>query len=221
MSLRGYCRTLSERTACRPAMRMRRFTTIARTGRLTNKSVNFMHAPRSSSRCAPSVCSTLFRVRFGAIVRFHSVVNLDRRGVTEPEDAGADNFIARIQSGGDRDLIAAAALDLDDLLAHAAIGLARLWILHVGHDVHRITVGSVVDGRCRQWNNAAWLAYRQLDLNVHAGTQLPARVLHRGLDLDVAGLFVDHRIKGRNLPTERHSRNVGIGDMQSASDFHF
>src|SRR6266404_2628529 len=44
MSLRGYWRTLSERIACRPAIRITRLTTIARTGRLMNRSVNFILA---------------------------------------------------------------------------------------------------------------------------------------------------------------------------------
>ena len=50
MSLRGYCRTLSERIACNPAIRMTRFTTIASTGRLTNKSVNFMQTPNAGAK---------------------------------------------------------------------------------------------------------------------------------------------------------------------------
>src|SRR5262249_6776293 len=42
MSLRGYCRTLRERIDWRPAIRITRFTTIARTGRLTKRSVNLL-----------------------------------------------------------------------------------------------------------------------------------------------------------------------------------
>src|SRR6516225_7157077 len=42
MSLRGYCRTLSERIDCRPAIRITRLTTIARTGRLMTGSLNRM-----------------------------------------------------------------------------------------------------------------------------------------------------------------------------------
>ena len=41
MSLRGNWRTLSERIDCNPAMRITRLTTIARTGRLTKRSVIF------------------------------------------------------------------------------------------------------------------------------------------------------------------------------------
>ena len=55
MSLRGYCRTLSARIDCRPAIRMTRLTTIARTGRLTNRSVNFIScSPASASGCWPA-----------------------------------------------------------------------------------------------------------------------------------------------------------------------
>src|SRR5580692_7330057 len=159
MSLRGYCRTLSERIDWRPAIRMRRLTTIARTGRLTNKSVNFMRVPHSALvtllaftpllvelKVSLTVVLTLFGVRFRTIRRLHGVVNLNGCGVAEPEDSGADDFVARIHPGRDRDLIAAAALDLDDLLAHPAIGLTGLLILNVGHDVHGITVGRIVDG---------------------------------------------------------------------------
>ena len=44
-SLRGYWRTLSERMAWSPAMTMSRLTTVAMTGRLTNRSVKRMSAP--------------------------------------------------------------------------------------------------------------------------------------------------------------------------------
>ena len=50
MSLRGYCRTLSARIDCRPAIRITRLTTIARTGRLTKRSVNFISCPPASAR---------------------------------------------------------------------------------------------------------------------------------------------------------------------------
>src|SRR3974390_1041836 len=50
MSERGYWRTLSERIAWIPAIRMTRFTTTARTGRFTNRSVNFMDVPYGLDR---------------------------------------------------------------------------------------------------------------------------------------------------------------------------
>src|SRR5215813_5745781 len=42
MSLRGYWRTLRERIDWSPAIRITRLTTIARTGRLTKRSVNLL-----------------------------------------------------------------------------------------------------------------------------------------------------------------------------------
>jgi hypothetical protein len=41
-SLRGYCRMLSERMACRPAIRITRLTTTASTGRRMKRSVIFI-----------------------------------------------------------------------------------------------------------------------------------------------------------------------------------
>jgi hypothetical protein len=46
LSLRGYCRIVSERMAWNPAIKITRFTTSASTGRRMNKSVNdFMAVP--------------------------------------------------------------------------------------------------------------------------------------------------------------------------------
>jgi hypothetical protein len=45
-SSRGYCRTLSELIACRPAMMMTRLTTMANTGRRMKMSVSFMAGAR-------------------------------------------------------------------------------------------------------------------------------------------------------------------------------
>ena len=50
MSLRGYCRTLSERIDCSPAIRMTRLTTIASTGRRMKRSVSFISCPPASAR---------------------------------------------------------------------------------------------------------------------------------------------------------------------------
>src|SRR5579863_6448139 len=108
ISLRGYCRTLSDRTAWRPAIRMTRFTTIASTGRLINKSVNFMHSPYSGrtadlDRQPGFLPLTFFRIRVRAVRWLYDIVDLDRRSVAEPEGPGADDFVPRIQSGGDCD----------------------------------------------------------------------------------------------------------------------
>ena len=59
MSLRGYCRTLSARIDCSPAIRMTRLTTIARTGRLTKRSVNRISCPPASARGLLAGCTLL------------------------------------------------------------------------------------------------------------------------------------------------------------------
>src|SRR3954465_6802712 len=82
-SLRGYWRTLTVRIACNPAIRITRFTTMASTGRLINRSVkDFMRN---------SVIPWLAIRRFRLLVRFrHDVVVLrDSRAVAQFEKAGA------------------------------------------------------------------------------------------------------------------------------------
>src|SRR2546428_673476 len=114
MSLRGYCRTLSERIACKPAIRITRLTTIARTGRLTNKSVNFMlqssegrsrlkqlrrlarYARGTADGGCPHMTFALAVFRLGARVvgGLHCVVDLNRGAVAKPKYSGADNLVA-------------------------------------------------------------------------------------------------------------------------------
>src|SRR6187431_345361 len=71
ISLRGYCRTLSARIDCRPAIRMTRLTTIARTGRRTNRSVNFM--------------LTVLGIRRGVVFGHDLVIDLHRHAVSQLE----------------------------------------------------------------------------------------------------------------------------------------
>src|SRR5574338_1495044 len=55
-SLRGYWRTLMERIAWTPAMMITRFTTMARTGRRMNRSVNLMPiSPHRNGACCPAL----------------------------------------------------------------------------------------------------------------------------------------------------------------------
>src|SRR5919106_4385109 len=105
MSLRGYCRTLRARMDCRPAIRMTRLTTIARTGRLTKRSVNRTLA--------------ILGLRRALVPRLHLVVDGYRRAVAQLEHAGRDDFFARLHARNDRDLIAARRPELDELLPHA------------------------------------------------------------------------------------------------------
>src|SRR4026208_22414 len=85
ISLRGYCRTLSARIDCSPAIRMTRLTTTARTGRLTK---------RSAKRV-----SVVLLLRFWVVGGQHVVVHLDGGAVPQLEDAGADALLAGLHSG--------------------------------------------------------------------------------------------------------------------------
>src|SRR5712692_903900 len=87
MSLRGYCRTLSERIDCRPAIRITRLTTIERTGRLTNRSVNFIRYPL-----------IVFGLGSRIVFRLDLVVDRHRRAVAQLEGAGGYNFITCIDA---------------------------------------------------------------------------------------------------------------------------
>src|SRR5215467_7917297 len=104
MSLRGYCRTLSERIDCRPAIRITRLTTTARTGRLTNKSVMRI--------------SALFRIRSPFVGRLNLVVDENRRTVAKLENARRDDFLLRLNTRQHRNLIAARRAKLHKLLSY-------------------------------------------------------------------------------------------------------
>src|SRR5215469_8487328 len=84
ISLRGYCRTVSERIACRPAIRITRLTTIARTGRLTNRSVMRI-----------SVVLWFWR---GFVGGLNLVVDENGHAVPKFEDAGSDDLFIRLET---------------------------------------------------------------------------------------------------------------------------
>src|SRR5918992_4486848 len=128
MSLRGYCRTLSARIDCSPAMRMTRLTTIARTGRLTNKSVSrilffLLDSPKalchrySYRRLIAGCCacggralalsSVVFRFRSRVISRLHFVIYEHGGAVAQLEHAGGHDLFARLHSGQHADLVSA------------------------------------------------------------------------------------------------------------------
>src|SRR2546428_9673086 len=140
MSLRGYCRTLRARIDCRPAIRMTRLTTIARTGRLTNRSVRRI--------------LTILRLRSRFVTWLNLIVDENGRTVAKLEHTRTDGLFARLEAGQDRDLIAARGTELDKLLAHAAIGLT-IRVLEVCDNEHRIAVRRVADRRRRQGYNRA------------------------------------------------------------------
>src|SRR5579871_3844753 len=101
ISLRGYCRTLSERIACNPAIRITRLTTTASTGRFTNRSVNFIRVPLAVTGLA------VLWVGAGTVLRFYGVVHLDRRPIAQAEASGAYDFVSRVNAGNDSNLVAA------------------------------------------------------------------------------------------------------------------
>src|SRR5215510_8810633 len=84
MSLRGYCRTLSARMDCKPAIRITRLTTMARTGRLTNKSVKRI------------LTFLWFRCRL--VSRLDLVVDLNCCAVAKFENAGGHYFFLRLDT---------------------------------------------------------------------------------------------------------------------------
>src|SRR5579872_4867 len=166
MSLRGYCRTLSERMACRPAMRITRLTTIASTGRFTNRSVNFIEtsclASSYTETSRSAFCDCQLRLAFcgiwiRTILRLNRIIYLDRSGIAQPENSGADNLIAGVYPGNHSHLIAPAAFEFHNLLAHTAIRLSGFRILHIRYHIYGVAVRSVVNRRCRQGNHLPWL----------------------------------------------------------------
>src|SRR5215467_12902507 len=90
MSLRGYWRTVSARMDCSPAMRIIRLTTIARTGRLTNRSVSFILA--------------VLRFRSPLVIRLNLVVDENGSAVAKLKDAGSHDLFPQLDTGEHSDL---------------------------------------------------------------------------------------------------------------------
>src|SRR5437868_13512427 len=111
-SLRGYCRTLSERTACTPAITISRFTTIASTGRRMKRSVNFMV---SIPNAGPG---SLVVRRLGGDFsdRRQVVAQGQRAAVVQLEGAARDDGLAGLEAGEDRDEVAAPLAEPHELL---------------------------------------------------------------------------------------------------------
>src|SRR6185436_7262701 len=104
MSLRGNCRTLSERIDWSPAIRMTTLTTSASTGRRTQRSVIFI--------------SAVLRPRNGMVRRLRRVVDEHRRAVPELEHPRRHDFLAGLDAREHRDLVAASGAQRHELLAH-------------------------------------------------------------------------------------------------------
>src|SRR5580700_7875099 len=100
LSSLGYCRTLSDFIAWKPAMRITRLTTIARTGRRTKTSVNFMGAYASLV-----VASAIVGAGCELGVDLHVVVHRHLGPVTQLEGAGAHDLLAGGDAVGDGDVV--------------------------------------------------------------------------------------------------------------------
>src|SRR5712675_1699059 len=96
-SLRGYCLTFSVRIACTPAMRIRRLTTSASTGRRMNRSV--------IDRTAPPLGVRRTGRRLG--VGRQGVIERDPRAVPQLENARGGHGLPRLEPVGDGDEVAA------------------------------------------------------------------------------------------------------------------
>src|SRR5213083_1994764 len=135
ISLRGYCRTLSARMDCRPAMRITRLTTIARTGRLTKRSVNRI--------------LTVLWLGCRLVGRLNLIVDENRSAVAKLEDTGGDDLFLRLDPRQNRDLIAARGSELHELLADAAVRLA-IRTFELFNDEYGIPIRRVADRGGRQ-----------------------------------------------------------------------
>src|ERR1700733_4885358 len=91
----GYCRTLSDRIDCSPAMMMTRLTTIANTGRRMKMSVNFIAGPSAVDRMGSELG-----------VRLHVVVHDDTGPVSQLERTGDDDVLTGVHTVDDGDEIA-------------------------------------------------------------------------------------------------------------------
>src|SRR5512146_1334557 len=108
-SLRGYCRTLSVRIACTPAMTTIRLTTIAMTGRRMKRSVNFMADARGGLLLA--------RLRVELRLWRERVVHHHRHAVSQLERAAARDHLAGLHAADDLDEVAPTLAEPDELLA--------------------------------------------------------------------------------------------------------
>ena len=110
------------------------------------------------------------------VAGLHLVVDENGRAVAQLEDARGHDLVARLDARDDRDLIAARAPELDELLAHAAVGLT-VRVLEIGHDEDRIAVRRVADGGRRQRDDRAAGAQR----SAPSGRTCPGRSVPSGL----------------------------------------
>src|SRR3954470_1846299 len=118
MSLRGYCRTFSDEIAWRPAIKITRLTTSARTGRRMKRSVKVF----------TKMESTVGRFRRELRLGREFVVDDDVHAVAQFKDAGAYDLLARFCPVRYGDEIAAGFSGPDKSLAQNQRFLLRFFI---------------------------------------------------------------------------------------------
>src|SRR6266478_4451152 len=152
-SLRGYWRTLIVFIACKPAMRMIKLTTIARTGRRIKRSVNdFMSILR--------VHWSWTHLRFGREI----VVDRHQHSVAQLENASTNHHLIWFQTLDDRHEIAPGFAHPDNLRSNCLRFFAALRILFLFDHINRVAVGRVRDRR--PWNDERLVLFRQHDFHL-------------------------------------------------------
>src|SRR6266566_1203597 len=191
-SLRGYWRTFSDRIAWIPAIRMRRFTTSATTGRLMNRSVNFMRSP-------------VHRLRRHLGGGSQVVPHHHGHAVAELEGATAHHRLARLEPGDHRHQVAASLAEADELLVGEEPRVPGLVLLLLDGE-HRVPVGGVEDRGARDHQHRPLLGGEDFDVPEHAGAQASVLVGEYGAHAHVAGGDVDLRVEGGEHARPRDMR---------------
>src|SRR5437868_4075191 len=133
-SLRGYWRTLSVRTACRPAITINRLTTMATTGRRMKRSVKLIGSP-------------VGRLGVDLHVRSEIVFHEQIHAVAQLERAARDHGLAGLQAGLHGDEVAPSHAQPHEFLLRDELRLVAVFLLV--HDEDRVAVGRVEHRRDR------------------------------------------------------------------------
>src|SRR5215472_14296726 len=180
-SVRGYCSTGSSAIERSPSTSSVRLTTVARTGRSTKISVNFLMS-------APSLILGLGR---GVVRGLDRVVHDHRHARTQLDLPGRHHGVAFLDSGENRDLVSAGRSGGDELLlCHQRARLAvhgRLLL----HDEYRVAVRVVAHRGLWKRDAVLRLADGDTHRREHPRKQRLLRIAHRRAHEHVARGRVD------------------------------
>src|SRR5712692_3065972 len=181
-SLLGDWRTLSERMAWIPAIRITKLTTIAITGRRMKRSVNFISLPFGESVVR----------RLGSQLGSGSelVVHRHRHTVAQFERAGADHGFAWGHPGDDRDEIPASLAESNELLVRDQGGLTARILLFLDRK-NRVSVRREDHSRRRDQGHGLFVVRKHLDIHEHPRRQPPVGVFEDTANPDVTSCDVD------------------------------